>query len=344
MPFRCLVAVCFFVLGWAQPAQARLCGRKPADDALSQATVVVKGAVVRAETASGINPDSTITFRIDRVLKGRFTRSSVTVKFFECGREHRYALNKDRPVIAFLDAEAKLIEVLPASNRFTSQDSNQTAALRQEFLVAIDDSDPTLAVMALGALAELDGRNAIPTLNRYRNAKGYGVRFRALTWLARYGDADAFEELTRLVSEPSFIRRDPKFWTDADEPVLTAHHDLQDALRKLSFEARSGVTMPSRERGRFVNALVTLAQLKTRLFRGETISTLRMMNDPSAYPVLLEALDDRDKDVRFDALYALCEAMSRTGTDQRCPSTDVIERDEQKYIAPVRAWARKQPR
>lgn len=345
MRFRsCLVAVCLFVLGWSQPAQARLCGRKPANDALAQASVVVKGAVVRAETASGINPDSTITFRIDRVLKGRFAFSSVTVTFFECGREHRYALNKDRPVIAFLDAEGKLIEVLPASSHVTSPNSDPAAALRQEFLVAIDDSDPTLAVIALGALAELDGRNAIPTLNRYRNAKGYGVRFRALTWLARYGDADAFEELTRLVSEPSFIRRDPKFWTDADEPVLTAHRDLQDALLKLETDADNGVTMSLRQKQRYVSALIALARLETRLFRSDAISTLRQIKDPAAYPVLLEALDDRDKDVRFDALYALCEAMNRTGADQRCPSTDVIERDEQKYIAPVRAWARRQRR
>ena len=175
---------------------------------------------------------------------------------------------------------------------------NPAAALRQEFLIAIDDSDPTLAVIAFGALAELDGRNAIPTLNRYRNVKAYGVRFRALTWLARYGDADAFEQLTRLVSEPSFTRSHPDFWTDADEPILTAHHDLQTALRELSLDARNDVTMPTRERLRFVNALLVLAQLKTRLFRRDAIYTLRQMNDPSAYPVLLEALDDRDKYVR----------------------------------------------
>jgi len=338
------VAVSLFVLGWGQPAQARLCSRKPADYALEQATVVAKGEVVSTDTPGGINPDMTVTIRIDRALKGRLTISSVTVPFFPCGREHLYALAKGRSVIAFLDAEGKLIEVLPASRQLVRPDPDPVTALRQELLVSIDDTDSNLALISLGALAELDGRNAIPTLKRYRIAKDYGVRFRALTWLAGYGDADAFEEVTRLVSEPSFRPGHPDFWTDTDEPVLTAHRDLQAALDKLSSDADDGLKMPSRQRHRFVVALVSLAQLKTRLFRRDAIYALRQMNDPIAYPVLLEALDDPDKEVRSQAMYALCEAMNRAGQPQPCPSIDVFERSEQKYVAAARAWVRRQLR
>ena len=344
MRFRsCLVAASLFVLGWAQPAHARLCARHSADYALAQATLVVKGAVEWTETASGINPDTTSIIRIDRVLKGRLTTSSVTVTFFPCGREHHYALTKNRPVIAFLDAKGKLIEVLPASIHLARPDTNPAAALRQELLTAIDDSDRRLALFALGALAELDGRNAIPTLERCgRDAKDYGVRFRALTWLARYGDADAFEQVTRLASEPSFAPRHPDYWTDADEPILTAYRDLQDTLLRLSSDAHNRVPMPPRQRQRVLNALVALAQLDTRLFRRDAIYALRALDDPAAFPVLLEALDDRDKHVRFDAMFASCKAMN--DPDVRCPAVDTFERNEQKYITPVRAWARAQPR
>ena len=209
-------------------------------------------------------------------------------------------------------------------------------------MLAIDDGDPTLALIALAALAQLDGKNAIPTLKRYRNAKDYGVRFRALTWLAGYGDADAFELITRLVSEPSFTRRDPGFWTDADEPVHTAYRDLQDALFRLTVDADNGVTMQSRQRHRFVKALAAMAQLETRLLRGDAIEALRDINDPAAYPVLIAALDDRDKDVRFDAMSALCAAMN--GTDEPCPASDAFEADEPKYTAPLRKWAKAQLR
>jgi hypothetical protein len=89
---------------------------------------------------------------------------------------------------------------------------------------------------------------------------------------------------------------------------------------------------------------MALSQLDTRLFRFAAIYALRAMNDPAAYPVLLDALDDRDKDVRSQAMYALCEAMNRAGQPQLCPSIDVIERNEQKYIEPIRAWARTQIR
>jgi hypothetical protein len=304
----------------------------------------VKGDVVSAEAQGFADADRAVTIRIDRFLKGRLANSSVTALFFPCSRESSYALAKRPPVIAFLDAEGKLIEVLPASSRPVSPDSNPIAALRQEFLVALDDSDQFVGRIALGALAELDGRNALPTLNRYRNAKRYDLRFRALTWLARFGDVDAFEELTRLVSEPSFKQNHPNYWTDADEPVLTAHGDFQDLLLKLSLDARNGETMPSRQRRRLVSALMALSQLDTRLFRFAAIYALRAMNDPAAYPVLLDALDDRDKDVRSQAMYALCEAMNRAGQPQLCPSIDVIERNEQKYIEPIRAWARTQIR
>jgi hypothetical protein len=338
---QCLVAVAVFVLCWAESAQARPCGRTTVDSALARAAVVVKGDVVSAEDQGAdiavfVGADRAVTIRIARLLKGRIANSSVTALFFPCSRESAYAFKKGSPVIAFIDAKGEVIEMLPASSRPVSPDSNPTAALRQQFLVALDDSDQFVGRIALGALAELDGRNALPTLNRYRNAKRYDLRFRALTWLARFGDVDAFEELTRLVSEPSFKQNHPNYWTDADEPVLTAHGDFQDLLRKLSLDARNGETMPSRQRRRFVRALMALSQLDTRLFRWDAIYTLREMKDPAAFPVLLDALDDPDKDVRLQATHALCEALY--GTANQCPDPAVFGGDEQYYMESLGEW------
>jgi hypothetical protein len=305
---------------------------------------VVKGEVVSvaaqgsvdSDIAAFVGDDRAVTIRIDRLIKGRLAEPSVTARFFPCSRESSYAFYKQLRMIAFIDAEGEVIEMLPASSRPVSSDSSPTAALRQEFLVALDDSDQFVARIALGALAELDGREALPTLNRYRNADRYDLRFRALTWLARYGDVDAFEELVRLVSEPSFKVSYLKYLTDGDPPTLTAHEDFQDLLRKLSLDARYGETMPSRVRRRVVAALMAVAQLDARMFRFEAIYALRAMKDPAAHPVLLDALDDPDQNIRSQATHALCEALY--GTANQCPDRAAFGGDVPYYREPLGEW------
>jgi hypothetical protein len=294
---------------------------------------VVKGDVAWVEPQGGeivvfIGQDRAVTIRIDRVLKGRLANSSVTALFFPCSRESSYAFEKHLPVIVFIDEKGEVIEMLPASSRPVTPDSDPTAALRQEFLVALDDSDPIVVRVALGALAELDGRNGLPTLNRYRIANRYDLRFRALSWLARFGDVDAFEEVTRLVSEPSF--------KPLEEPFLTAHDDFFDTLRRLSLDARNGPTMPPPQRRRVVDALMVVAQLDARWFRWAALDALRSMNDHAAFPVLLDALDDPDKNIRLQATYALCEALY--GTANQCPNPAVFGSDVPYYREPLGEW------
>jgi len=81
---------------------------------------------------------------------------------------------------------------------------------------------------------------------------------------------------------------------------------------------------------------MAVAQLNTRLFRWDAIDVLRAMKDPAAYPVLLDALDDPDQNIRSQATHALCEA--RDDPQEQCPAREVFPGDEQYFIASLGEW------
>jgi hypothetical protein len=111
----------------------------------------------------------------------------------------------------------------------------------------------------------------------------------------------------------------------------------------LSFrESDVGVpTVPSTEPSRFVRTMTRLARSQDLVLRQAAFHALRAFRDPASFPVLAEALDDPDRDVRYNAVVTLCMAINAPNVP--CPSMPLFDEDEQKYIGPVRAWWKLRP-
>ena len=183
-------ATATILVGLSATVDARPCGQISADDAFSEATLIVKGSV--ASTIPGTSPgaDSTSLIRVERVLKGRTALAVLSVSYFLCGTEYSYALQQGRSIIAFIDASGGQLvggtAVLAASNQSARALLEPKAALRAELLLAVKDANPKTTRSAVGALAELDRQASIETLKQYADARDFGTRFRALTWLTRF--------------------------------------------------------------------------------------------------------------------------------------------------------------
>jgi hypothetical protein len=320
---------------------ARPCGRVSLDRALSEASLIVTGSLLSTIHASIPGGDSKSMIRIDRVLKGEMQLSLVEVRHFLCGMDYDYVFQEGRRFIAFIDPYGSLVggtAVFPASSQSAPKQGNTRGAVRAELRLALGDTDTRIARTALGALGELDGRAAGPVLERYRTAADFGIRFRALSLLTRFGDADALDEVARIVSAAPFTREFPHSWfyNEKEEPLMTAYDDLRGALRSYRAQSLDGSTVPDHVTERFVDGLGRLAQVNNRMIRREAIHALRGLNRRVSFPILAAALDDPDEHVRYDSMFTLCMAME--APDLRCPATFLFEKDEEKYIKRVRMW------
>ena len=66
-------------------------------------------------------------------------------------------------------------------------------------------------------------------------------------------------------------------------------------------------------------------------------AALRNMRMADAIEPLLVALEDRDRDVRYQAVIGLAEI---TGQNEWGPSVDLFQHDEKPYLAHWREWAK----
>lgn len=343
---KCILLIVAVLVARASTTEARLCSPIPADRALAEATLVVKATLVSTTPPRIREGDSTSIIRIIRVLKGRVASSEIPVTHFLCGIEDRYTFHRGGPFIAFIDtAHGRLVRgtaVLPAATHASPVISEPRRAVREELLLAMAEPDTKTARAALGALAELDGRASVPILRQYSRQGSFGVRFRALAWLTRFGDPDAVSELARVVSAPPFDRElgQLRLTNEEDEPVVIAQMDLHEALTRCCDSSPSGSATPGDDAARFVATMGQLAQMKDIRVRRGAVRALRRLNQRASFPILAAALDDPDEWVRYHAMFTLCMAMN--ADDLRCPAASLFRQDEQKYISRVRAWANAQ--
>jgi HEAT repeat protein len=82
--------------------------------------------------------------------------------------------------------------------------------------------------------------------------------------------------------------------------------------------------------------MAMLARSNDIYIRRAAFDALRGFKDRSSFPILVEALDDQDQYIRYDAMFTLCLAMN--APDFPCPAVPLFESDEQKYINRIRAW------
>jgi hypothetical protein len=330
----------------ATRVDARPCALVPADQAFAEATLIVKGSLI--STAAGTEPgaDSTSVIRIQRVVKGATKQRQIAVTHFLCGLEYSLAMNAGRPLIVFVNSTGGLVggtAVLPTSSRAaTDASADARSDLRSELLLAATDDDPRITRAAVGALAELDGPAATPVLNEAANASDLGTRVRALTWLTRFGDATAFDRLAEMLAQPAFAQSTSRvaIRNDHDASLVIAHEDVFRALSAVALRDPFTPATPAAQRSQFAQTMASLARSQPLGIRREAIQALRQLKEPASFPVLADALDDPDADIRYNAMSTLCTAMQ--APDLPCPSIPLFEENEQRYVARVREWWNRQ--
>jgi len=344
--FLAAIAIAAVLAPAAARASARPCAGVSADAALAAATLIVKGRLESTRSEGVPESDSTSVIRVDRVLKGVTARREISVTYFLCGLEYSAAMRKDRPLIAFVTASGGLVSgtaVLPASRQTVAPLSlDAEANLRAEFLLGSADDDPVVVRAAIGALAELDGSASSATLKQATKNTDLGVRVRALTWLTRFGDAEAFRELAGILSEgPVLQSATHRIIRDVNDASLAIAYD--DVIRSLSSfaERNFGVSTTPRVNGpAFVETMAMLARSSDIYTRRAAFEALRGFKDRASFPILVEALDDQDQYIRYHAMFTLCMAMN--APDLPCPAVSLFHGDEQKYINRIRAWWKSQ--
>src|SRR5207248_921472 len=119
-----------------------------------------------------------------------------------------------------------------------------------------------------------------------------------------------------------------------------AEEDLRGALSSFSESALERSTLPPNAGTSFVKTMIRLAAMKNLAIHRGAISALRGFKHRAAFPALAAALDDPDRYVRYDAMFALCSPMNVQGVG--CPPIPEFEKNEQSYITRVRTWWRRQ--
>jgi hypothetical protein len=324
-------------------ARARLCGGASIGEALLQADLIVKASVVATIPSFASGGDSRSILKVERVIKGSALLPIVSPHHFICGSDQQYSLQWKGPVLAFIDSRGKLVgesAIWPVVAGAASESKELRAVIREEFISALSSSDRHVARAAVQVLADLEGEAIAPAL-RETKSTDFGTRFRVLSWLTRFGDPDAFDELAGIALAEPFNKDRPMSWTynEKEEPMMTAYSDLGNTLSAFGSRSFDGSTAPTGAPRRFVSTMSKLAESKNKSIRRGAIHALRGFNDRQSFPIFMAALDDPDAYVRYDAMFTLCMAMKDPGMG--CPATSLFKRDEQKYISRVRAWGQK---
>ena len=329
----------------AAVAEARPCSGVSAGRAFAEAVLIVKSVLLSTTPASQPEGDSTSLVRVDRVLKGSTTRREIEVVHFLCGVEYEQAFKPGRPILVFIDGAGRLVggtAVLAASDQDGSPAAEARSALRGELLADLDARDPLTNRAGVGALAELDGPSAAPAIAGAARSEDFGTRIRALSWLTRFGDEDAFDRFAAIVTKPPFTPSSiPTTIRDGDDHAAALWIAYNDALRALeSFWDRDfkTSTLPAGAGARFVATMVNVARFGEPYIHREAVMALRGFKNRASFPYLLETLEDSDSSVRYNAMFTLCMAMK--APDLPCPAVQLFHTNESLYLDRVRAWWR----
>lgn len=119
----------------------------------------------------------------------------------------------------------------------------------------------------------------------------------------------------------------------AEKALTEPPQNVEAGLRsKLAYAIRDGVTDP-----RAVPALARLLGSNEVIVRRSAAAALRHVGDETVIEPLSKALQDGDREVRYQAVLGLAAV---TGQSEWGPSLDLFGKDEQRYLAYWREWAK----
>lgn len=280
------------------------------------------------QTENGALPGRTqlASVTVEQVVKGG-SASAVSVKFVLPNAQIGY----DRPAVGgeyrmfFLRGDAEpysftspfYTSVAAASGLRLTEKSPADRMFQAFGQIATDAQAPTAArEQALYNLSESDNAVARTALRKGFADSDPNIRIRAATSLLASGDASALA-----------------FAVDALSGGTSEANDA--ALAGLARAIGRGVKDPTA-----VPALVRLLTTGDDEGRRAAVRALRQMRPANATGALLVAMDDSDRDVRYNAVAALAEI---SGEMNWLPSMDFFWSNEAPFIEHWRAWARSHP-
>lgn len=167
---------------------------------------------------------------------------------------------------------------------------------------------------AVDILARVETTAATEALKRATGDLDIGLRLRAAAALLRRNNISKLSMVEEALLHPP---------ANIDE----------DALKNLAFSLQDGVTDPQA-----IPALTRLIHAKDTQTRRAAVAALRHIGDETSIGAFATALQDSDREVRYQAVLGL--AMT-TGQSAWGPPLDLFERDEQRYLTHWRAWTNK---
>ncbi|MCA1568135.1 MAG: HEAT repeat domain-containing protein [Acidobacteria bacterium] len=146
--------------------------------------------------------------------------------------------------------------------------------------------------------------------------------------------SQALDGPVRLHIAAALLRRNDIKTLDLAEKVLTSPPQEVESgvLSKLAYAIRDGVTD-----SRAVPALTRLLESKEVIVRQSAAAALRHVGDETVIEPLLKALQDGDREVRYQAVLGLAIV---TGKSDWSPSLDLFIKEEQRYLTYWREWAK----
>lgn len=281
----------------------------------SRTSIIMQGQYIQARQLRA-------QLQVERVIKGQLVQNNISFKFLVAdflgyreistsqigifflrkGIQQEYTVsNPYYPfVVASLEAPASQGDVFDRVVGEVAQVLTQPKSSRDDRLQAIN------------VLKEVNQEAAAIALRRVTEGADTELRLQAVAALLWQNDVSVMKIAEEALLHPP---------TNVEKRLLTSL-----AL------AVEGIKDP-----RAIPNLTRLLSAQDVTTRRSAASALRHTGSPNAIEALIQALDDSDRDVRYNAVIGLAEI---TGEYEWGPSTDLFQSNEQRYLAHWKEWVK----
>lgn len=286
-----------------------------------QSPVIVKGRVL--ELGANTGGTRTASFQVDSVLKGNVDSGVITIQFAADPNlstitldRHEYALlflaKEQNGWYAFADPQTGKMPIT-SRNVPQAEGARSTAAkLEAELLASLGDPDREVAWAALEQVGNLGHVGSTQAIRDIATLGVPAFQGQAYIALLRLGDYSMLNQAIRFVEGT-----------------------VDDAeLRRLQFGVAEAIS-DIKDRSQLPVLKSLLASPSVSLRRAAA-KALRFTSDPSSAARLVQALDDTDSDVRYDAMMAL--AALDGAASENAPARDLFDRQPARYLARWKTW------
>ena len=298
-----------------------------------ESAVIVKGRVLKVEETGTVKQQSsngaltfqkTIAFvRIDKVLKGTVQGQVIMVEFLRNPDVLAIDLQHNEYDLLFLTAgqDGRYMFIDPqvgkmpiTSQNVPSTDAAQTTAgkLEAELFASLSDPDRDVARTALVQVANLGHVQSTSAIRDIATSGSPDFQGLAYIALLRLGDYSLFDQAVGYAEQPAQN-------LDVER--------LQFGIAQAIGDIKDRSVVP---------ALNSVLSSPTVSLRRAAAKALRGMSDPSSARYLMRSLDDKDADVRYDAVMAL--ATLAGVTPENAPARDVFDQNPAKYVGYWKSW------